>query len=83
MLIFDRKSMFHWLKNASKWGMHDIKYLMNFPLDIFGFKAKNPPQDFISGGEKINSLMQIFTFFMLVCFRSCHVGTTIFFRMDH
>ncbi|WP_338471096.1 cytochrome b/b6 domain-containing protein [Niallia sp. XMNu-256] len=66
MLIFDRKSMFHWLKNAFKWGKHDIKYLMNFPFDMFGFKVKNPPQDFISGGEKLNSLMQIFTFFMFV-----------------
>ena len=44
----------------------DIIYLMNFPLDMFGFKVKNPPQDFISGGEKLNSLMQIVTFFMFV-----------------
>jgi len=66
MLIFDRQSMFHWLKHTFKWGMHDIKYLMSFPLDLFGFKVKNPPQDFISGGEKLNSLMQIFTFFMFV-----------------
>ena len=66
MLIFDRQSMFHWLKNTFKWGMHDIKYLMNFPLDIFGFKVKNPPQDFISGGEKLNSLMQI-CYILYVC----------------
>jgi formate dehydrogenase subunit gamma len=66
MLIFDRKSMFYWLKNCFRWGKRDIIYLMNFPLDMFGFKTKNPPQDFISGGEKLNSLMQIVTFFMFV-----------------
>lgn len=66
MLIFDRKSMVHWLKSAFKWGKHDIKYLMNFPFDMFGFKTKNPPQDFISGGEKMNSLMQIGTFFIFI-----------------
>ena len=66
MLVFDRKSMSLWLRNAFKWGKHDIKYLMNFPFDMFGFKTKNPPQDFISGGEKLNSLMQIATFFMFV-----------------
>ena len=66
MLLFHRQSMFHWLKHTFKWGMHDIKYLVSFPLDLFGFKVKNPPQDFISGGEKLNSLMQIFTFFMFV-----------------
>lgn len=66
MLIFDRKSMFHWLKNVFTWGKRDIVYLINFPLDMFGFKVKNPPQDFISGGEKLNSLMQLVTFFMFV-----------------
>lgn len=66
MTIFDRKSMVHWLKNVFKWGKRDLIYLKNFPFDMFGFKVKNPPQDFISGGEKLNSFMQIVTFFMFV-----------------
>ena len=40
---------------------------MSFPLDMFGFKVKNPPQDFISGGEKLNSLMQI-CYILYVCY---------------
>lgn len=66
LTIFDRKSMGKWLKNTFTWTKRDIGYLKNFPIDMFGFKVKNPPQDFISGGEKLNSLAQIGTFFLFV-----------------
>ena len=61
---------------------HDIIYLLNFPLDMFGFKVKNPPQDFISGGEKLNSLMQILLSLCLLL-QDCYVGSAIFPRMGY
>jgi formate dehydrogenase subunit gamma len=64
MLIFDRKSLGHWLKKVVTWRKADIIFLLNFPKELFFGNAKVPKQDFYNGGEKLNSAMQIVAFFM-------------------
>ena len=52
----------YWLKAVFTWGESDIKHVMTFPKEFFGFNTdgKFPPQDKFNGGEKINSLFTIF-----------------------
>jgi len=65
-LIFDPNSLFHWIKQCFTWHLHDIKMVMAFPKDFFTGHAKVPKQDFFNGGEKINSLLQMAMWLMLV-----------------
>jgi formate dehydrogenase subunit gamma len=66
LLIFDRKSIFHWLKQCFTWHDRDIKMILSFPKELFTGHANVPKQDFYNGGEKINSLLQIVCWTMLI-----------------
>lgn len=66
LLIFDSKSLFHWLKQCFTWHSRDIKMILAFPKDFFTGHAEVPKQDFFNGGEKINSLIQMVCWAMLV-----------------
>ena len=65
-LIFDRKSITFWLKQCFTWHSRDFKMLVAFPKELFTGHAKVPKQDFFNGGEKINSLLQMMCWLMLV-----------------
>lgn len=65
-LIFDSKSLLHWIKQCFTWHSRDIKMVMAFPKEFFTGQAKVPKQDFFNGGEKINSLLQIVMWILLV-----------------
>ncbi len=58
-MIFDPKSFFGWLKECMTWTKNDIMFLPGFVKELLGFHANTPPQGFINGGEKINSLLTI------------------------
>ncbi|MCQ6274535.1 cytochrome b/b6 domain-containing protein [Bacillus sp. V3B] len=66
LLIFDRKSFGHWIKQVVTWRKDDILFLLSFPKELFFGKADAPKQDFYNGGEKLNSAMQIVSFFLFV-----------------
>jgi Cytochrome b subunit of formate dehydrogenase len=59
----------YWLKAVFTWGEAEVKHVMTFPKEFFGFNTdgKFPPQDKFNGGEKINSMLTIFgSFFITV-----------------
>jgi formate dehydrogenase subunit gamma len=65
-LIFDSKSIIHWLKQCLSWHSRDIKMITAFPKEFFTGHTEVPKQDFFNGGEKINSLLQMVCWVMLV-----------------
>jgi formate dehydrogenase subunit gamma len=66
ILIFDPKSMFHWLKQLVSWKKRDIQFLMRFAKEFFGGHVDMPKQGFYNAGEKVNSILQILCFLALV-----------------
>lgn len=66
-LIFDRKSLFFWLKQCFTWHSRDIKMVIAFPKELFTGHTDVPKQDFFNGGEKINSLLQMICWVMIAC----------------
>lgn len=65
-LVFDRASLFHWLKQIFTWKKHDFKFFMPFAKEFFGLHSDVPKQDFYNAGEKVNSLLQLAMGFTLV-----------------
>ena len=51
------KGVIAWIKDLLRFGINDIKFIMLFPLDFFGFEVKMPPQTRFNGGEKGNSMV--------------------------
>lgn len=51
------KGVVVWVKDIMRFGSNDIKFVLLFPLDFFGFNVKMPPQTRFNGGEKGNSLI--------------------------
>ncbi|MFA5537196.1 MAG: cytochrome b/b6 domain-containing protein [Bacillota bacterium] len=49
-----------WLREIFNWSNEDLKFIAGFPKNFFGFKAETPPQGKFNGGEKLNSILQIF-----------------------
>lgn len=66
LLIFDHRSLFHWLKQCFTWRSRDTKMVTAFPKEFFTGSTEVPKQDFYNGGEKINSLLQMGMWVMLV-----------------
>ncbi|MBB5172834.1 formate dehydrogenase subunit gamma [Texcoconibacillus texcoconensis] len=66
LLLFDRKSLFHWLKEVLTWKPKDIKFFFMFPKEFLVGNPDMPKQGFYNPGEKLNSCMQIVSFFALV-----------------
>lgn len=56
-LIINPKGFIEWWKDVFNFTINDMKYLMVFPLEFFGFPVKIPPQTRFNGGEKINSVV--------------------------
>lgn len=56
-VLFDFKGIINWIKDILRFGMNDIKFVMKFPLEFFGFEVKVPPQTRFNGGEKGNSIV--------------------------
>jgi len=51
------KVLIAWIKDLLRFGVNDIIFVMNFPLEFLGFKVKIPPQTKFNGGEKGNSML--------------------------
>jgi formate dehydrogenase subunit gamma len=51
------KGVIVWIRDLLRFGINDIKFILLFPLDFFGFKVKMPPQTRFNGGEKGNSIV--------------------------
>jgi formate dehydrogenase subunit gamma len=56
-LIANPGGFIRWMKDLIRWSWNDIKFLMGFPLEFFGFRVKIPPQGQFNGGEKMNSIV--------------------------
>ncbi|HNX93050.1 MAG TPA: cytochrome b/b6 domain-containing protein [Syntrophomonas sp.] len=56
-VVFDFKGIISWIKDILRFGLNDIKFILNFPLEFFGFPVKVPPQTRFNGGEKGNSIV--------------------------
>jgi len=65
-LVFGFKGVIAWIKDLLRFGMNDIKFIMTFPLEFFGFPVKVPPQTRFNGGEKGNSIVTPTCVFLLV-----------------
>ncbi len=66
MLLFDRKNLWKWVRELFDWKKRDRDFLKVFPKEFFGLHAKYPPQGFLNGGTKINSILQIVCGFFMV-----------------
>jgi formate dehydrogenase subunit gamma len=66
ILLVDAKSFTHWMKQIFSWKAHDFAFFKGFAKEFFGLHADIPKQDFYNAGEKINSLLQVFTAFLLI-----------------
>lgn len=64
--IFDRQSLFHWLKQIFTWKKHDFQFFLPFAKEFFGLHSEVPKQDFYNAGEKLNSLLQLLMGVILV-----------------
>ena len=66
-LIFDPQSMKDWAKQILNTRLRDFKFFLYFPLELIGLHPKGmPKQGFYNVGEKVNSVVQITAWFMLV-----------------
>ncbi len=65
-MLFGFKGVIAWIKDLLRFGMNDIKFIMSFPLEFFGFPVKIPPQTRFNGGEKGNSMVTPTCVFLLV-----------------
>lgn len=55
-----RKTAGQWFRDSFRFDRDDRTFLARFALDFFGLKAELPDQGKFNAGEKINSLLQIF-----------------------
>ncbi|MBR0261974.1 MAG: cytochrome b/b6 domain-containing protein [Selenomonadaceae bacterium] len=53
-------------KQAFSFGSDDLIFLLKFPLTLFGIEPKMPKQGFYNGGEKVNILLQMIIWAVLV-----------------
>lgn len=65
-LIMDPKGFMLWGKELVTWKKRDIQFFTEFVKELFGFKFKHVKQTFFNAGEKINSLIQIFTAILII-----------------
>jgi formate dehydrogenase subunit gamma len=64
--IFDLKGFKLWMKELVTWKKRDIQFFTEFVKELFGFKFKHIRQTFFNAGEKINSIIQIFTAILII-----------------
>jgi formate dehydrogenase subunit gamma len=65
-VIFDFKGFKLWLKELVTWKKRDLQFFTEFVKELFGFNFKHIRQSFFNAGEKINSLIQIFTALLII-----------------
>ncbi len=66
LVLLTPKTTREWLKSLVSWNKDDIRFLMLFPKEFFGGHVKLPPQGKFNAGEKINSLLVIFSSAIMV-----------------
>ncbi|HWI62794.1 MAG TPA: cytochrome b/b6 domain-containing protein [Symbiobacteriaceae bacterium] len=59
LLLGARKAVGAWLSSIVKFDADDRRFLALFWREFFGLKVNLPPQGKFNGGEKINSLLQV------------------------
>jgi len=65
-LIMDPKGLLNWGKELVTWKKRDLEFFTEFVKELFGFKFKHVRQTFFNAGEKINSIIQIFTAILII-----------------
>lgn len=65
-LLSAREGYLTLFKQAFSFGRDDLIFLLKFPLTLFGIEPKMPKQGFYNGGEKINILLQMVIWAVLV-----------------
>ncbi|OEF95941.1 formate dehydrogenase subunit gamma [Desulfuribacillus alkaliarsenatis] len=65
-LLMRPKEMLTWFKDCFTFTKNDFGFLATFPHKFMGIKKEIPPQGFYNGGEKVNSLIQIFSGAILI-----------------
>jgi formate dehydrogenase subunit gamma len=58
-LALDWKGMKTWLRELVDWRKRDFAFIAVFPKEFFGLHVEFPPQGYLNGGTKINSILQI------------------------
>jgi formate dehydrogenase subunit gamma len=66
LLLFSGKNAARWLKDTFSFGKNDLGFVLAFPKEFFTGHAQTPPQGRYNGGEKINSMLQIAAFFVML-----------------
>ena len=56
-VTLDAKGIWLWIQDILRFGLNDIKFIMKFPLEFFGFHVEVAPQTKFNGGEKGNSMV--------------------------
>ena len=59
LYFMTRKSAGEWLRSSFKFDRDDVTFLARFARDFFGLKVQLPDQGKFNAGEKINSVLQI------------------------
>ena len=65
-LLSAREGYVTLFKQVFSFGADDLIFLLKFPLTLFGMHPDMPKQGFYNGGEKINVLLQMIIWFVLV-----------------
>lgn len=66
LLVFSGKNIKRWLAEIFRFRKDDILFVTSFPKEFFGLKTSYPPQGRYNGGEKINSIIQLLGFFVMI-----------------
>lgn len=66
LILLSAKNFFRWIKESFSFGKNDWVFVKTFPLGFFGVHTSYPPQGRFNGGEKINSIIQIFGFIIMI-----------------
>jgi len=59
LVIMARKTAGKWFRDSFRFDKDDVGFLAGFAKEFFGLHVELPPQGKFNGGEKINSILQI------------------------
>lgn len=66
LVLGARPAVRRWLQECCTWDADDLRFLRLFPREFFGLHTELPPQGKFNAGEKINSLIQITGYVVMV-----------------
>ncbi|MEW6622306.1 MAG: cytochrome b/b6 domain-containing protein [Bacillota bacterium] len=66
LIIGTPKTFIAWIKACFSWSRDDFKFVLGFPKEFFGLKADLPKQGKFNAGEKINSILTMVFFVLMV-----------------